>query len=69
MSDLLAEKDGAIATLCLNRPERMNAISGQMLQALAERLVEFDRDPEVLLDAVNRLERDRDGDLLECGQV
>ena len=47
MSDLLAEKDGAIATLCLNRPERMNAISGQMLQALAERLVEFDRDPEV----------------------
>ena len=47
MSDLLAEKDGAIATLCLNRPERMNAISGPMLQALAERLVEFDRDPEV----------------------
>jgi enoyl-CoA hydratase/carnithine racemase len=47
VSDLLYAKDGAIATLTLNRPERMNAISGEMLDLLAERLVEADRDPEV----------------------
>ena len=47
MSELLYEKEGAIATLTLNRPERLNAISGPMLDALSERLVEADRDPEV----------------------
>jgi enoyl-CoA hydratase/carnithine racemase len=47
VSDLLVEKDGAIATLTLNRPERMNAISGPMLDALAEQLVACDRDPDV----------------------
>jgi enoyl-CoA hydratase/carnithine racemase len=47
MSELLVEKDGAVATLVLNRPERMNAISGPMLQALSEALVDCDRDPAV----------------------
>jgi enoyl-CoA hydratase/carnithine racemase len=47
VSELLCEKDGAIATLTLNRPDRLNAISGPMLQALSERLVELDRDREV----------------------
>jgi enoyl-CoA hydratase/carnithine racemase len=47
VSELLVEKDGAIATLTLNRPERMNTISGPMLEALAEQLIACDRDPDV----------------------
>lgn len=47
MEELLYEKDGAIATLTLNRPERLNAISTGMLAALSERLVEANRDREV----------------------
>jgi len=47
MEELLYEKDGAIATITLNRPERLNAISTSMLAALSERLVEANRDREV----------------------
>jgi len=47
MSELLYEKDGPIATLTLNRPERLNAISGPMLAALSERLVEANADRDV----------------------
>ena len=36
-----------IATITLNRPERMNTISRTMLDQLTARLVEADRDPEV----------------------
>jgi enoyl-CoA hydratase/carnithine racemase len=36
-----------IATITLNRPERMNTISGPMLSQLTQRLLEADRDPEV----------------------
>lgn len=45
--ELLYEKDGHVATLTLNRPERLNAITGPMLEALSERLIEADRDPDV----------------------
>ena len=45
--ELRYEKDGAIATLTLNRPERLNAITGPMLAALSDALVEADRDPDV----------------------
>jgi enoyl-CoA hydratase/carnithine racemase len=45
--ELLAERDGAILTLTLNRPERLNAISGPMLGALSEQLRRANRDPEV----------------------
>jgi enoyl-CoA hydratase/carnithine racemase len=47
MSHLLVDRDGAVATLTLNRPERLNAISGPMLTELSERLLEADRDPAV----------------------
>jgi enoyl-CoA hydratase/carnithine racemase len=47
MDELLYEKDGAIATITLNRPDRLNAISPGMLDALSERLIEADRDREV----------------------
>ena len=47
MSELLVEKQGGVTILTLNRPERLNAISGPMLAALTEQLLEANRDPEV----------------------
>jgi enoyl-CoA hydratase/carnithine racemase len=47
MSELLYEKDGPIATLTLNRPDRLNAISGPMLAGLSERLIEANGDRDV----------------------
>ncbi len=47
MSELLFEKDGAIATLTLNRPDRLNAISAPMLITLSEKLTECAADPEI----------------------
>src|SRR5215471_2921425 len=47
MSDLIAEKKGHVAVLRLNRPDRMNAISVEMLTALGLRLTEYDRDTDV----------------------
>jgi enoyl-CoA hydratase/carnithine racemase len=47
MSEVLYEKEAAIATITLNRPDRLNAISPRMLEQLSERLVEADRDREV----------------------
>ena len=45
--DLLYETDGHIATITLNRPERMNAISGPMLRSFSRALVDADRDADV----------------------
>ena len=36
-----------VATITLNAPERMNTISGPMLDAISARLLEADRDPDV----------------------
>jgi enoyl-CoA hydratase/carnithine racemase len=47
MSELLYEKDGPIATITLNRPERMNTISMAMLAELSERLLEANGDRDV----------------------
>jgi enoyl-CoA hydratase/carnithine racemase len=47
MSELTYEKDGPIATITLNRPERMNTISGPMLAELSERLLEANADRDV----------------------
>jgi len=47
MSEVLFEKEGGVALLTLNRPERLNAISGAMLSQLSEKLIECDRDSEV----------------------
>jgi enoyl-CoA hydratase/carnithine racemase len=48
MSDhVLYEVEGPVATITLNRPERLNAISGPMLATLTQRLLEADRDPDV----------------------
>lgn len=47
MSDLLTERNGHVATITLNRPDRMNAISGQMLMDLSKALLDADADAEV----------------------
>ena len=47
MSELLYEVSDHIATLTFNRPDRMNTISGPMLNELSKRLLEADRDPDV----------------------
>jgi len=47
MQELLYEKQGAIATLTLNRPDRLNAISGPMLEGLSAHLLEANADRDV----------------------
>jgi enoyl-CoA hydratase/carnithine racemase len=44
MPDVLMTRDGHVATITLNRPDRLNAISGPMLADLARMLVECDGD-------------------------
>src|SRR4051795_2742563 len=44
---LLTERRGPIAVLTLNRPDRMNTISGPMLHALSKALVKADADEDV----------------------
>jgi enoyl-CoA hydratase/carnithine racemase len=47
MADLLYEKRDGVAVVTLNRPERLNAISIPMLDALGEALRDADRDRDV----------------------
>ncbi|MFZ0889809.1 MAG: enoyl-CoA hydratase-related protein [Candidatus Binataceae bacterium] len=47
MSDLICEKKASVGMLRLNRPERMNAISFEMIDALGRALAELDDDPQV----------------------
>ena len=47
MSDLLYGVDGHVATITLNRPDRLNAISVPMLEALSRALVAADEDRAV----------------------
>jgi enoyl-CoA hydratase/carnithine racemase len=45
--EVLYEVSEGIATITLNRPERMNTISGPMLKLLSELLLKANADPEV----------------------
>ncbi|WP_439813840.1 enoyl-CoA hydratase/isomerase family protein [Zavarzinia sp. CC-PAN008] len=47
MSDILYAVADHIATITINRAEKMNTISGPMLDALTARLVEANKDPAV----------------------
>lgn len=46
-SELLYEVEDHVATVTLNRPDRMNTITAVMLDALCDRLLDADRDPDV----------------------
>lgn len=46
-TDILYDVSEHIATLTINRPEARNTISGPMLNALSERLLEADKDTDV----------------------
>ena len=45
--DLLAEVEDGVIVLTLNRPERRNAMSGEMLAALASSLESAEADPQI----------------------
>ena len=45
--DVLYAVDAHVATITLNRPDRQNTISGPMLSALSDYLLQADRDPDV----------------------
>ena len=45
--ELLVEMDEGVLTITLNRPDRLNAISGPMLGALSDTLQQANIDPEV----------------------
>ena len=47
MSDLLYEKKDKIATITLNRPDKLNAFTGPMIDAWAKSLAEAQADPDV----------------------
>lgn len=47
MSLVLTEREGAVAVVRLNRPERMNALNDEVMARLVEALEELDRDESV----------------------
>jgi enoyl-CoA hydratase len=44
---LLVEREGPILICTMNRPERKNALSGEMLARMADAWVQIDEDPEI----------------------
>jgi len=44
---VLVERDGGVATVTLNRPDKMNALNQELIASLPERLRELAWDPEV----------------------
>jgi enoyl-CoA hydratase/carnithine racemase len=47
MPDALVERDGHLLTITLNRPARMNALSGAMLVRMYDAFVQASEDPEI----------------------
>jgi enoyl-CoA hydratase len=47
MDTILVERDGAIATVTLNRPTVLNALNGSMLDELSDAFAELEDDPEL----------------------
>ncbi len=47
VDELLVENRGRVVVITLNRPERMNAISRDMLDELSAKMTEANKDPEV----------------------
>lgn len=47
MSEILVARDGAVATITLNRPERRNTISASMLEELSRQLLACESDRQI----------------------
>ncbi len=47
MPAVLTERDGHLLVVTLNRPERQNAINGEMLVRMLDAFVEADEDPDI----------------------
>jgi enoyl-CoA hydratase/carnithine racemase len=47
VTDVRTDIDGPVATVTLNRPERRNAISGNLLTELRTTMAELDDSPDV----------------------
>jgi enoyl-CoA hydratase len=47
MPDAIVERDGHLLTITLNRPARMNALSGPMLVRMYDAFVQASEDPEI----------------------
>jgi enoyl-CoA hydratase/carnithine racemase len=47
MADVRAERDGPVGVLTIDRPEKRNALSPEVMEELASGVEAFDRDPDV----------------------
>lgn len=47
MSDILCSHEDAVAIVTLNRPQKYNALTAEMLDALVTTLQQLERDPQV----------------------
>ena len=54
---VVVERDGPIAVVLLNRPKQLNALSGELMAALAAALEDLDADPEIRAIVVGGGER------------
>ena len=70
MSDLLYEKKDKIATITLNRPDKLNAFTGSMIEAWAKSLADAQADPDVNVVVVTGAGRAfcAGGDVARMGQ-
>jgi enoyl-CoA hydratase len=44
---VLVERDGRVGVVLMNRPKQLNALSGELMAAIAGALTELDADPEI----------------------
>ena len=58
MSDVIAQIQGRIGCITLNRPKALNALSLEMVRALTQTLMAWQSDPQVLAVAVRGMGKD-----------
>jgi len=45
--NVLVERDGRVGVVLMNRPQQLNALSGELMDAIVAALAELDEDPEI----------------------